>query len=489
MNAVGHEPAKGTLALRGISKSFPGVKAVDDVSLEFYPGEIHALMGENGAGKSTLMKMITGIYQPDSGEMSFGGKPLRPKSYRESLAMGIDIVHQEIQAVPDASIAENIMLDKLSRVVAGGRISWKRLHAEASLFMRQVGLNLPASLPVRHLSAAHKQLIQIARALAARATVILLDEPTSSLSTKEADTLLELLEDLKRRGVTLIYVSHKLEEVYRLADRISILRDGKLIGTRKRAELERRELVRMMIGRDVREQRIGPTQVNEQRVVLKVEGLTKAGKCRDISFELREGEILGFYGLVGAGRSEFARVLIGEDPATSGSVWVNGKKAVIHRVSDALFRYKVGYVTENRKEEGLFLEEPVLTNLTLLVWEKMRHRPDGRRDLVHRDFPWRRDLCVDQLWPDRDQSQSLLRKLVPWRVDFARDCPRSGPGSPRREEEGVRWFRTKRFLGTLEQPFLAYAGKPLCASADRPSDGLEAYKRRRARPFGQETMR
>lgn len=373
MNAAGHEPVKGTLALRGISKSFPGVKAVDDVSLEFYPGEIHALMGENGAGKSTLMKMITGIYQPDAGEMSFGGKPLRPKSYRDSLAMGIDIVHQEIQAVPDASIAENIMLDKLSRVVAGGKISWKRLHAEASLFMRQVGLNLPPSLPVRQLSAAHKQLIQIARALAARATVILLDEPTSSLSTKEADTLFELLEDLKKRGVTLIYVSHKLEEVYRLADRISVLRDGRLIGTRKRAELERRELVRMMIGRDVREQRIGPTQVDEHRVVLKVEGLTKAGKCRDISFELHEGEILGFYGLVGAGRSEFARVLIGEDPATSGSVWVNGKKAVIHRVSDALFRYKMGYVTENRKEEGLFLEEPVLTNLTLLVWEKIRH--------------------------------------------------------------------------------------------------------------------
>ncbi|MBV8831958.1 MAG: sugar ABC transporter ATP-binding protein [Acidobacteriaceae bacterium] len=373
MTASGKEPTTGSLTLRGISKSFPGVRAVDNVSLEFHPGEIHALMGENGAGKSTLMKIITGIYQPDSGEMSFGGKPLSPKSYRESLAMGIDIVHQEIQAVPDASVAENIMLDKLPRVVACGKIISKRLYEEASLYMQQVGLNLPPSTVVRQLSAAHKQLIQIARALAARATVILLDEPTSSLSTKEADNLFELLEDLKKRGVTLIYVSHKLEEVYRIADRISVLRDGKLMGTRKSAELERRELVRMMIGRDVREQRIGPTRVNEQRVVLKVEGLTKAGKCREISFELREGEILGFYGLVGAGRSEFARVLIGEDPATSGSVYVNGKKAVINRVSDALFRYKMGYVTENRKEEGLFLDEPVLTNLTLLVWEKMRH--------------------------------------------------------------------------------------------------------------------
>lgn len=363
----------GFLTLRGISKSFPGVRAVDNVSLEFHPGEIHALMGENGAGKSTLMKIITGIYQADSGEMSFGGKSLSPKSYRDSLAMGIDIVHQEIQAVPDASIAENIMLDKLSRVVTGGKISWRRLYAEASLFMRQVGLDLPPSTIVHGLSAAHKQLIQIARALAARATVILLDEPTSSLSTKEAENLFKLLEELKEDGVTLIYVSHKLEEVYRIADRISVMRDGKLVGTRKPAELDRRELVRMMIGRDVREQRIGSTQVNERNVVLKVEGLTRIGKCRNISFELHEGEILGLYGLVGAGRTEFARVLIGEDPAESGSVYVNGKKAIINRVSDALFRHKIGYVTENRKEEGLFLGESVLTNLTLLVWEKMRH--------------------------------------------------------------------------------------------------------------------
>jgi ribose transport system ATP-binding protein len=239
MISSNQEPTKGSLTLRGISKSFPGVRAVDSVSLDFHSGEIHALMGENGAGKSTLMKIITGIYQPDSGEMSFGGKPLRPKSYRESLANGIDIVHQEIQAVPDASIAENIMLDKLSLVSVGGRISWKRLYKEAEFFIRQVGLDLPPSTIVRQLSAAHKQLIQIARALAARATVILLDEPTSSLSSKEADNLFTLLEDLKRRGVTLIYVSHKLEEVYRISDRISVMRDGKLMGTRKSAELER----------------------------------------------------------------------------------------------------------------------------------------------------------------------------------------------------------------------------------------------------------
>ncbi|MBV8140839.1 MAG: sugar ABC transporter ATP-binding protein [Verrucomicrobia bacterium] len=373
MSASEQKSTTGPLALRGITKSFPGVRAVDNVTVDFYPGKIHALMGENGAGKSTVMKIITGIYQPDSGEMSFHGERLAPRSYRESLAMGIDIVHQEIQVVPEASVAENIMLDKLSLVSPGGRVNWRRLYEEASVFMQEVGLHLPPSTVVRQLSAAYKQLIQIARALAARATVILLDEPTSSLSLSESDNLFNLLDGLKQRGVTVIYVSHKIEEVYRIADSISVMRDGKLIGTRPRAELERNELVRMMIGRDLREQRIGSTKVSESKVVLKVEALSKAGKCTDISFELREGEILGFYGLIGAGRTEFARVLIGEDQADSGSVYVNGQKATIRRVSDALFRYKIGYVTENRKEEGLFLGESVLTNLTLLVWKRMRH--------------------------------------------------------------------------------------------------------------------
>jgi ribose transport system ATP-binding protein len=373
MTASDEEVATGSLALRGITKSFPGVRAVDNVSVDFYPGKIHALMGENGAGKSTLMKIITGIYQPDSGQMSFNGTRLAPKSYLESLAMGIDIVHQEIQVVPDASVAENIMLDKLSLVSRGGRVNWRRLYEEALVYMREVGLHLPPSTVVRQLSAAYKQLIQIARALAARATVILFDEPTSSLSLIEADNLFRLLAGLKMRGATLIYVSHKIEEVYRIADTISVMRDGKLIGTGTSTALERRELVRMMIGRDLREQRIGSTEVNERKVVLKVDALNRVRKCRDISFELHEGEILGFYGLIGAGRTEFARVLIGEDQADSGSVYVNGKKAAINRVSEALFRYKIGYITENRKEEGLFLGGSVLTNLTLLVWKRMRH--------------------------------------------------------------------------------------------------------------------
>jgi ribose transport system ATP-binding protein len=245
MDATTSQISSGSLSLREISKSFPGVKAVDNVSIDFYCGEIHALMGENGAGKSTLMKIITGICQADSGEMTFEGKPLSPKSYRESLALGMDIVHQEIQVVPEASVAENIMLDKLPFVSSGGKVSWERLREEASVFMREVGLHLPPTTVVRHLSAAHKQLIQIARTLAARAKVILLDEPTSSLSGHEADNLFRLLDDLQEQGVTLIYVSHKIDEVYQIADRISVMREGKLVGSRKTGELQRAELIRM----------------------------------------------------------------------------------------------------------------------------------------------------------------------------------------------------------------------------------------------------
>jgi ribose transport system ATP-binding protein len=240
--------------------------------------------------------------------------------------------------------------------------------------MEAVGLKVAPTQSVMSLSAGQKQLLQVARALSAQAAVILLDEPTSSLSGHEADNLFLLLGNLKKSNTTLIYVSHKLDEVYQVSDLISVMRDGKLIGTRSARELPRSELVRMMIGREAGEQRIGQTRANSNRVLLQTENLTKKNKCKNASFKLREGEILGFYGLVGSGRTELARVLIGESPPDSGTIRVNGKKAVIRRISDALFRYRLGYVTENRKEEGLLLDETVLTNLTLLIWRKIRNR-------------------------------------------------------------------------------------------------------------------
>jgi ribose transport system ATP-binding protein len=359
------------LELKGISKRFPGVKALDDVSVRFEPGEIHALVGENGAGKSTLIKIITGIYQPDGGEVAYEERPLRFRSYRDSLAQGIDIVSQEIQVIPDSTIAENIMLDKLITRGKTGIIDWAAVNRVARQYLDLVGLPLPPNTVIKHLSAAHKQLVQIAKALAADARVLLLDEPTSSLTEHEAGNLFGILRGLRDKGVTIIFVSHKFEEVFALCDKVSVLRDGRLVGTKRIGELNLAELVKMMIGRDVTQAHLGRLDGDRGREMLRAEGVVRKGKVEDVSFMVRQGEILGFYGLVGAGRTELARVLIGEDRLDGGAIYVRGEKARIRSVADSLERYGLGYVTENRKEEGLLLQSPVSTNVTIAVWPRI----------------------------------------------------------------------------------------------------------------------
>jgi ribose transport system ATP-binding protein len=362
------------LELRGISKRFPGVQALDGVGISFAPGEIHALVGENGAGKSTLIKIITGIYRPDAGEVAFEGKPLHFRSYRDSLEQGIDIVSQEIQVIPESTIAENLMLDKLITRGRTGIVDWPAVERTARRYLDMVGLSLPPDTVIKRLSAAHKQLVQIAKALAAEARVLLLDEPTSSLTKHEAQNLFAILRGLRDKGVTIIFVSHKFEEVFALCDKVSVLRDGRLVGTRRIDELTRTELVTMMIGRDVTQAHLGRLDADAGREMLRAEGVARTGKVEGASFTLREGEILGFYGLVGAGRTELARVLIGEDRLDGGSIYVRGEKARIRSVADSLERYKIGYVTENRKEEGLLLASPVRTNVTIAVWARIAGR-------------------------------------------------------------------------------------------------------------------
>jgi len=359
------------LELRHISKSFPGVRALDDVSVAFAPGEIHALVGENGAGKSTLMKIICGIYRADAGEVFLDGQRVHSRDYRQSLSMGIDIVHQEIQIVRENTVAESIMLDKLVTYGPTGIINWRAVNERARQYMEMVGLDVPPTALMKGLSAAQKRLTQIARALAANARVILLDEPTSTLTKHEAQTLFGILNDLKKTGVVLVFVSHKFEEVFAVCDRVSVLRDGRHVGTKPTGELGRQELIRMMIGRECKEDHLGRVHFNREKEVLRVEGLTCHGKIEDASFSLREGEILGLYGLVGAGRTEMARVLIGEDRMDSGRVIVRGEVANIRSIADSLYRYRIGYLTENRKEEGLLLKDTVRANLTITVWPRM----------------------------------------------------------------------------------------------------------------------
>ncbi len=361
------------LELHNISKSFPGAKALDGVSVRFEPGEIHALVGENGAGKSTLLKIITGLYQPDSGEIFFNGKPLQFRSYRDSLQAGIDIVHQEIQVIPESTVAESIMINNLTAFGHGGIIVWKRLYAAARAYMNMVDLIIPPDTLVKSLSPAQKRLTQIARALAGQAKVILLDEPTGALTEHESGNLFRVLRGLREQGVTLVFVSHKFEEVFSLCDRATVLRDGRYIGTHPIAELTPGSLIAMMIGRVFTDPHLGKVNVNQERIVMSVDNVTSHGRIHEASFDLHEGEILGFYGLVGAGRSELARVLIGDLPMDAGRLLVNGKAATIRNIGDSLYRYRIGYVTENRKEEGLFLRDTVRTNISVAVWPSLRH--------------------------------------------------------------------------------------------------------------------
>ena len=362
------------LDLRNISKSFPGVRALDEVSMTVRPGEIHALLGENGAGKSTLINIISGIYQPDSGEVFYEGRRQVFHDFRDALDKGIALVSQERQVLPDSSIAENIMLDKMASYRRLGVLKWKQINSVAKQYMDLVGLQLAPTTPVANLSAATKQLIQIAKALAANARILLLDEPTSSLTEHEVRNLFGLLRKIREQGVLMVFVSHKLEEVYELCDTITVLRDGRLAGSAESSKLSKHDLVKMMIGRDAANEYLGELAPVTGAPVLEVRGLSRKDKINQATFSLGRGEILGFYGLVGSGRTELAKLIIGEDRPDAGEVYVNGKVAHIHSPAASLYKYNIGYVSENRKDEGLILDASVKTNITITVWRKLLNR-------------------------------------------------------------------------------------------------------------------
>lgn len=360
------------LEIRNITREFPGVRALDNVSAQFKLGEIHALMGENGAGKSTLMKIITGIYRADQGEICIDGKHVVMNSYRDSINFNISMVHQEITVIPTSTVAENIALDKLDQFTNKlGIVNWPKINETAEKYLRMVNLNVKPTDIIGGMTAAQKQLIQIAKALAADAKYILMDEPTSSLTAYEAENLFKIILKLKAKNHCIIFVSHKIEEVLGLCDRVTVLRDGKVVGTHDIKNLSRKDLVRMMIGRDESIEYLGKLNVTDE-IVLEARHIYREGQFDDINFSLRKGEILGFYGLVGSGRTELVRLLIGAESMDRGEVFINGQKTIIHSVKDALNKYSLCYVTENRKEEGLILSFGVNENMTITVLDRLR---------------------------------------------------------------------------------------------------------------------
>ncbi len=363
------------LQLQQIDKSFPGVRALRSVTMDADDGSIHALLGENGAGKSTLIKAVCGVHALDAGTMLIDGERYSPDSVHDALKSGIALVSQEIQVVPGSTVAENIMLDKLHRFRRWWGIHWKILLAEAETHARRVGLDIDLTIPVRDLSAAHKQLIQIAKALSRDARILFLDEPTSSITEHEATTLFRLLRELRDSGVLIVIVSHKLEEIFEIADRIHVLRDGEMVATLNTSETDETEVIEAMIGRGCRDVDLGVLPIANGTPALEVRGIHRRGMAHDVSLDVHRGEILGLYGLVGAGRTELARLIIGAEHAERGEVYVEGKLAAITSVRAAQKKYKIGYVTENRKEEGLFLDFSVRHNATVSSWEAMRNGP------------------------------------------------------------------------------------------------------------------
>ena len=335
--------------IRGMTKAFPGVQALLGVDLDLRAGEVHAVVGENGAGKSTLMKIVAGVYRPDSGSIRLGGVPILNESPRQALERGISMIHQELNLAPNLSVAENVFLGRAP--TRGGLIDWRRLYADVEALADGLGIDLDVRARVDELSVARQQMVEIAKALSLDARVIIMDEPTSALTERETEALFDIIARLKSHGVGVVYISHRLDEIFRVADRVTVLRDGRLVGTLPIAQSTQPQLIGMMVGRELTT--LFPKEsVEIGDPVLEVRHLRRDGALEDISFVLRRREILGLAGLVGAGRTELVRVLFGADPLDGGEILLEGRPVRIRRPRDAI-RLGMGFVTEDRKHESL----------------------------------------------------------------------------------------------------------------------------------------
>jgi len=351
------------LSARNISKAFAGVQALEGVSFDIRAGEVHALMGENGAGKSTLVKIAAGLYQPDDGELWMGDRKVAMKNPHEAMRHGIAMIHQELMPVPHMTVAENLLLGHEPHGWFPCTIDRDALHREARTLLQTLHADLPVERPMRELSVAEMQTVEIARALGCDASIVIMDEPTAAISRHETEALFAAIRTLRERGVAIVFISHKMDEVFRIADRITVLRDGRHIATAAAGELNERDLIALMVGREVgglrRRERAGHGET-----LLSVEGLTRKGAFRDITFEARRGEVLGLAGLMGAGRTEVVSAVFGLVPADSGRISVKGRPANIRKPADAM-RLGVGMVTEDRKGYGIVPEMAVAHNITL----------------------------------------------------------------------------------------------------------------------------
>lgn len=364
------------LRMTDISKSFPGVKALDRVSLEVGPGEVHGLLGENGAGKSTLIKILSGAYHPDSGTIEFDGNQVEIHNPQQAQQMGIVTIHQEFTLIPTLSIAENVFIGR--EPGPGNFVNWGLMRRQTREVINKLGIDLDPRAIVRNLSVAEQQMVEIARALSVESKLIIMDEPTAALSENEVEQLLKIVRELKAQGISIIFITHHLEEALKVCDRVTVLRDGRLVGTETTATITLDDIIRMMVGRSLSELFQRKHSYRTDDIALRVEGLCRRGNprdpnaivLRDISFEVYRGEIVGLAGLVGAGRTEVVRAIFGADKLTRGTIEVGGARVEINSPQDAI-RHGLGLVPEDRKQQALFLALAVRENLTLAALKRL----------------------------------------------------------------------------------------------------------------------
>ncbi|SDA64149.1 ribose transport system ATP-binding protein [Lachnospiraceae bacterium G11] len=351
------------LQMIDIDKRFPGVHALNKVSFDVKRGEVHALMGENGAGKSTLMKVLTGIYTKDSGSIVFEGKEVEFHGAREAQDAGVVIVHQELNMVGHLTVAQNIFIGREFK--KGIRIDDKKMNEEAAKLFEKLNINIDPTATMSDLTVGKQQMCEIAKAISHDAKVIIFDEPTAALTESEIEDLFKIIRDLRKQQMAIVYISHRMDEIKVITDRVTVMRDGCYVGTLVTEESTKDDIINMMVGRIIYEEPKTKSRVSEDApVVLKVEHLNAGRMVQDVSFELRKGEILGFSGLMGAGRTETARAIFGADPKESGEIFVNGKKTVINSPEDAV-KAGIGYLSEDRKRFGIVVQKTIAENTTM----------------------------------------------------------------------------------------------------------------------------
>lgn len=394
------------LTMEHITKEFTGVKALKDANLDLYPGEVHALMGENGAGKSTLMKILTGIYKKNSGKITYLGKEIELKNPKEAQEAGIIIVHQELNMMNHLSVAENIFIGREEKSF-GFWLDDKTINQKAAKLFEKLGISIHPKEIIGNLTVGKQQMVEIAKAISYNARIIIFDEPTAALTEAEISELFRMIEELKEKGVGMIYISHRMDEIEKITDRVTVMRDGEYIGTVNTHDTTKEEIINMMVGRVIYETPKTESAVKEDApVVLKAEGITMSPSVKNASFSLRKGEILGFAGLMGAGRTELARAIFGADKMEKGTVFIHGKRVEINSPMDAV-KNGIGYLSEDRKRFGVAVDLSVSENSVLTALSQFSEFGFVNDSLAHRTS---KEYC-EKLKTKTPSVHQLVRNL------------------------------------------------------------------------------